>query len=96
MDIREFQKLMLRIYGDRDLERGVLKTALWLVEAVGELMAAVRDGDREKMEVEFADVFAWLCSLANLVDIDLEDVSIKRYRGQCPKCGHTPCRCPFR
>jgi NTP pyrophosphatase (non-canonical NTP hydrolase) len=52
---------------------------MWFVEEVGELSTAlVTQEDRKNMEEEFADVFAWLCTLANITDIDLEKV-IEKY-----------------
>jgi NTP pyrophosphatase (non-canonical NTP hydrolase) len=51
----------------------VPRTFMWFVEEVGELATALASGqDRANMEEEFADVFAWLCTLANITDVDLE------------------------
>ncbi|BAA29877.1 74aa long hypothetical protein [Pyrococcus horikoshii OT3] len=69
------------------------RTFFWFIEEVGELAEALRKGDRESMEEEFADVLAWLASLANLVDIDLEEAAKKKYPGVCPYCGKKPCEC---
>ncbi len=90
MEIRDFQELIARRYKERDLERGVPRTFMWFVEEVGELATALADGkDRTNMEEEFADVFAWLCTLANITDIDLEQACGKytsdRVRGFKPK-----------
>ena len=70
--IDEFQKLIESIYYERDRARGLGGTFMWFTEEVGELAAAIRTGDRENLHEEFADVFAWLCTLANISDIDLE------------------------
>jgi len=79
MDIRKFQKLILEKYGKRDRERGVPATFLWFMEEVGELATALaNDNDNDNKEEEFADVFAWLCTLANINDIDLEK-ACKKY-----------------
>lgn len=72
MHIREFQDVIARKYKERDLERGVSRTFMWFVEEVGELSTALVSGDMDNAEEEFADVFAWLCTLANISDIDLE------------------------
>ena len=73
MEIREFQDLIARKYKATDLERGVPKTFLWFIEEVGELSTALATGtDQANTEEEFADVFAWLCTLANISDVDLE------------------------
>ena len=72
MEINEFQKLMRQLYFKNDYERGVLKTALWLIEEIGELARAiVKDGSHEELEEELADIFAWTASLANILNIDL-------------------------
>jgi NTP pyrophosphatase (non-canonical NTP hydrolase) len=78
MEIREFQDLIARKYKATDLERGVPKTFMWFIEEVGELSTALATGnDRANIEEEFADVFAWLCTLANISDVDLEKVCRK-------------------
>ena len=94
MKIAALQGLMGDVYGSRDVARGVDGTFRWLTEEVGELAKAIRTGDRDNLTHEFGDVLAWLASLANLLDVDLED-AIARYADGCPKCGHTPCDCPF-
>jgi len=93
MEIREFQDMIRAIYFHKDSKRGVERTFLWFVEEVGELSEAVRKRDREAMEEEFADVLAWLASLANLLGIDLEEAAKKKYPGVCPYCGKKPCEC---
>jgi NTP pyrophosphatase (non-canonical NTP hydrolase) len=90
MEIREFQELIARRYKARDQERGVPRTFMWFVEEVGELATALATGtDRANMEEEFADVFAWLCTLANITDVDLETACGKytsdRVKGFKPK-----------
>ncbi len=91
MEIREFQKLIRELYYDRDAERGKEKTMLWLIEEVGELAEAVRKNGN--IGEEIADVFAWLVSLANLYDIDVEEEVAKKYPGYCLRCSEKPCRC---
>jgi NTP pyrophosphatase (non-canonical NTP hydrolase) len=92
MRLRDFQTTMRDTYLERDEQRGVDATFRWLTEEVGELARAVRKGDRDNLEHEFGDVLAWLASLANLLDVDLEAVA-QRYANGCPKCGASPCRC---
>ena len=73
MHIKEFQRLISEKYEQRDRERGTSRTFMWFIEEVGELSTAlVSNNDRENTEEEFADVFAWLCTLANINDVDLE------------------------
>ncbi len=89
MEIREFQELIARRYKARDQERGVPRTFMWFVEEVGELATALASQDNANTEEEFADVFAWLCTLANITDIDLEKACGKytgnRVKGLKPK-----------
>lgn len=95
MHIREFQELMRRLYFHRDSQRGAEKTFEWLVEEVAELGEALKSEDRKALEAEFADVFAWLASLANIINVNLEEAAINKYDGKCPKCAKIPCQCPF-
>ncbi len=85
---------MKKIYFHRDSERGIEGTFYWLVDEVKELEEAVKMQERKAMENEFADVLAWLASLANVANIDLEKAAITKYAGKCPKCKKTPCECP--
>ena len=93
MHINEFQNMMRRIYFHRDSERD--GTLDWLVDEVEELREALNENDTEAIENEFADVLAWLASLANVVNIDLEKAALSKYDNRCPKCGLAPCECPF-
>jgi len=93
VEIREFQEMMRRIYFHRDSRRGVEKTYRWLVEEVRELGEAIRSGDPEQVRDEVADVIAWLASLANLLDVDVEEAALSKYPGRCPKCGMERCVC---
>ena len=43
---------------------------------------------------EIADVVAWISSLANLLEIDLEKAVLEKYPNKCIKCGSKPCQCP--
>jgi NTP pyrophosphatase (non-canonical NTP hydrolase) len=93
--VHEFQDMMRRIYFHRDSERGVVGTFDWLVEEVVELREALKEKNTKAIGDEFADVLAWLASLANVVNIDLEKAAITKYNSKCPKCEQTPCKCPF-
>jgi NTP pyrophosphatase (non-canonical NTP hydrolase) len=64
-----------------------------MVEEVGELARALRDGSVADRRHEVGDVLAWLTSVANLAGVDLED-AVARYAQGCPRCGHRPCGCP--
>ena len=99
MQVREFQELIARKYKERDTERGVSRTFLWFIEEVGELSEALRKVEEDQttslkdLVKEFADVLAWLCSLANLLDVDLDKAINEKYPGKCLKCGNNPCSC---
>lgn len=96
MHIHEFQKMMRQLYFKRDNERGVGGTYKWLVDEVAELGEELKKGtDKEATEKEFADVIAWLASLANIRGIDLEKAAINKYNHKCPKCQQSPCQCTF-
>lgn len=85
---------MKKIYFERDCKRGLKGTFDWLVDEVEELGEAMEGTDKEAIEKEFADVIAWLASLANMIDIDLEKATLNKYPNKCPKCNQTPCDCP--
>jgi len=83
MHIKEFQQLISRKYERRDRERGTPLTFMWLVEEIGELATTLaKDEDLKNKQDEFADVFAWLCTLANINDVDLEKACEKYIKNQ--------------
>ena len=90
-----FQARIEDIYFARDAARGVDGTLLWFVEEVGELVRALRRGERDNLEEEFGDVFAWLVSLASIAKVDLAEVAFGKYGEGCPRCHTTPCSCPL-
>jgi NTP pyrophosphatase (non-canonical NTP hydrolase) len=93
MSIREFQDLIERIYGEKDSARGTAGTFMWFSEEVGELSRALRRGQRDELEHEFADVLAWLSTLASMHGVDLERAAMAKYESGCPRCATTPCAC---
>ncbi len=95
MQISEFQEMMIHLYYPRDSARGVDGTYNWLLEEVAELGQELKGSDREATEKEFADVIAWLASLANIMGIDLEKAALNKYPNKCPKCQSSPCTCTF-
>lgn len=93
MRISEFQKLIEDIYFDKDSQRGMMGTFAWFVEEVGELSRELRTcKDTAKLQDEFADVLAWLSTLASIAGIDLEK-AVGKYSHGCPKCHQIPCVC---
>ncbi|NWF87361.1 nucleotide pyrophosphohydrolase [Candidatus Bathyarchaeota archaeon] len=95
MNVSEFQKMMRQLYFHRDSKRGIDGTYKWLKEELEELGEALKMNDKKALEDEFADVMAWLASLANIINIDLEKAAFNKYANKCPKCGHSPCQCTF-
>lgn len=84
MDIGEFQQLVRDRYYATDSARGAEATFLWFAEEVGELASALArrergDGDQANLEEEFADVLAWLATLANITDVDLQRAVGRKY-----------------
>lgn len=86
LTVKSFQKLIYDRYYKTDAARGGPATFLWFIEEVGELATAIQrcsgagDGgqhpspeDRRNLEEEFADVIAWLTTLANITSVDLEE-----------------------
>jgi len=96
MRISEAQRLISRTYYERDAGRGLSQTFMWLVEEVGELSRALRKGDAEALEGEFADVLAWFLSVAEIAGVDAEKAFLAKYGDGCPACGCVPCECPPR
>jgi NTP pyrophosphatase (non-canonical NTP hydrolase) len=92
VDLAHLQDVIERTFGERDRARGVPATVAWLVEEVGELAQAVRKGSKKQQQHEFADVVAWVATLANQMGIDLAS-AVDRYANGCPRCGAMPCVC---
>lgn len=94
MTLVEVQQRIRDLFGAKDSRRGVEGTFMWFMEEVGELSAALRDpADRDNLALEFADVLAWLATLANIAGVDLEDAMIRKYGRGCPRCQSAPCVC---
>jgi NTP pyrophosphatase (non-canonical NTP hydrolase) len=79
MTIRDLQKVIAGRYEATDRARGTPKTFLWFIEEVGELATALNGDDPANLREEFADVLAWLCTLANINDVDLTTAIEEKY-----------------
>ncbi|MHC5113666.1 MAG: MazG nucleotide pyrophosphohydrolase domain-containing protein [Planctomycetota bacterium] len=84
MLIAEFQELIRERYYPTDSARGAPATFLWFSEEVGELAEALAhrergDGDEQNLAEEFADVLAWLTTLANITGVDLTRAVQEKY-----------------
>jgi NTP pyrophosphatase (non-canonical NTP hydrolase) len=95
MKISEFQELIKNLYFEQDSIRGIKKSFIWLIEEIGELAHILKNQeiDSNKASEELADIIAWAASLANLLDLDLEDALFKKYPNICIKCKSNPCIC---
>jgi NTP pyrophosphatase (non-canonical NTP hydrolase) len=89
----ELQCLIRDMYGAKDSRRGIEGTFMWFMEEVGELSAALRNRDSDNLALEFADVLAWLATLANIAGVDLDAAIRAKYGGGCPGCAQAPCVC---
>jgi NTP pyrophosphatase (non-canonical NTP hydrolase) len=94
MTLADFQQLIRRMYLEKDIARGMEGTFMWLMEEVGELAAALRNGTHEDQVQEFADVLAWLTTIANVAGVDLAEAVVQKYGFGCPGCGRFVCTCP--
>lgn len=93
MDLADFQAVIAQTYAERDRARGVAATVAWLAEELGELSQAVRKGSADQQRHELGDVLAWLASLAEQLDLSLDEAA-GRYADGCPRCASSPCSCP--
>lgn len=89
LTLQRFQGHIAERYEKTDRARGTPATWMWFIEEIGELSRALaRNDDRANMEEEFADVLAWLCTLANINDVDLASAVVKKYLGENQPKGH--------
>jgi NTP pyrophosphatase (non-canonical NTP hydrolase) len=80
LTIAAFQQHIRERYEKHDRARGTPGTWLHFSEEIGELARALaRNDDRANLEEEFADVVAWLCTLANINDVDLAAAIHRKY-----------------
>ncbi len=91
--LSDFQQLIREMYFEKDVARGIDGTFMWLMEEVGELASALRSGTHEERVGEFADVLAWLATIANVAGVDLSEAVYRKYGAGCPGCGQFVCTC---
>ena len=92
--LQEFQALIRDMYYEKDVQRGIPGTFMWLMEEIGELASALRGDDKENLAEEFADVIAWLATIANVAEVDLNTALLRKYGSGCPGCQKFVCECP--
>jgi NTP pyrophosphatase (non-canonical NTP hydrolase) len=88
LTLAAFQKHISDRYEKVDRARGWPATFAYFIEEVGELATALAKGDRRNLAEEFADVIAWLCTLANISDVDLSKALAAKYLGRRKPKGH--------
>jgi len=94
MKIEDAQEMMRKIYFEKDRQRGIKGTFRRTSEELDELEEAIlQERGMLSLEEEVADVFAWLCSLANLLGIDISEAFYRKYTDVCSKCRQNPCIC---
>src|SRR3954453_2543206 len=93
ISLRGFPPLIRDMDHEKDVARGVDGTFMWLMEEVGELAASLREGTLSEQSAEFADVLAWLTTIANVAGVDLSAAVREKYGAGCPGCGHLICTC---
>jgi NTP pyrophosphatase (non-canonical NTP hydrolase) len=94
ISLADFQRLIREMYYEKDIARGVDGTFMWLMEEVGELASSLRLKNHENQLEEFADVLAWLATIANVAGVDLSEAVRRKYGAGCPGCGQLVCVCP--
>jgi NTP pyrophosphatase (non-canonical NTP hydrolase) len=94
ISLADFQQLIRAMYFEKDEARGVEATFLWLIEEIGELATSLRSGTHDERLGEFADVLAWLATIANVAGVDLTEAVARKYGSGCPGCGKMVCVCP--
>jgi NTP pyrophosphatase (non-canonical NTP hydrolase) len=81
ISVGAFQQHIRDRYYRTDAARGTAGTFMWFIEEVGELATALQNNapgkspspeERANLDEEFADVFAWLMTLANINGVDME------------------------
>lgn len=100
--LREWQRHIRDVYGDRNLQRGIEVILNRLFREVEELRSVSRRVPRWTSSAdeilhehadELADALAWVISAANVLEVDLEKCVLGRYGGGCTSCLVTPCSC---
>ncbi|MCW5775787.1 MAG: hypothetical protein KIS87_05000 [Phycisphaeraceae bacterium] len=80
LTVADFQALIRDRYLATDAARGTPATFMWFIEEVGELATALQQNapgrdptpeQRANLDEEFADVLAWLMTLANVSGVDM-------------------------
>ena len=67
---------------------------MWLMEEIGELATSRGRTAPTRSMGEFADVLAWLTTIANVVGVNLTQAVQQSTVRAAPGCGRFVCSCP--
>jgi len=108
--LKQWQDHFFSLYGEKNKARGIdfaLRRlfsedsevmSVWLWASVnGTRLSSLNATDyQDKLTSELCDVFAWICGLANLFELDLQSAVSIQYNKGCRTCTKFPCVCqPF-
>lgn len=100
--LERWQDYFFACYGEKNKQQGLDYVIGRLVAEIAELCSCVvtipmREETIAELELELAlelaDVFAWACATASLLNLNLEQVVFTRYGSYCPVCKKVPCFC---
>ena len=63
-------------------------------ESTDQKLTADFEAKQKNLCEEFADVFAWLATIANVAEVDLSKALFEKYGAGCPGCEQFECSCP--
>lgn len=98
--LRDWQLHLRALYGKKNKEKGLDYVLNRLSSEVGELISLehevpvkTMDEAESEYQLELADSLAWTIAAANILEIDLQGATTKRYGNGCKACGQNPCNC---
>lgn len=94
LSLEDWQDMFRRIYGS--INKTVWQKGVFLhfLEEIGEISKAFRLREKQNLQDEIADAFAWLMAFSNKLEFKLEDIIYKTYPGKCDVCRKEKCECP--
>ncbi len=100
--LKDWQNHLSSLYGEKNKQRGTDNTLVRLFKEVCELMSFEYSLPRSahtqiqlerEYSLELADCMAWSIAAADLLDHDLEKVTLERFWSNCWNCHQKPCIC---
>ena len=79
----------------RDIHLAYLEAGADIVETdtFNAQQVSLTDYGMQELAYEFADVLAWLATIANVAKVDLQQAVLDKYGKGCPGCGQMVCTC---